>query len=210
MISAYHQNWMKPLVCPLLNIVVNIRTSEKNNSRKTTQQRMQAGNKMQVPKKASRYHQVEISLRVVATQIAKPRLPNTYFLSSLFKSRGRDFFKGGSLSRPRILSSFGGKFSFLFCLCWLKIHRDLKLLSLFEIFVWKLFKILYLFLEELLWERTSIKMLFSFSFIQTLFKPIQAILQKDIYKMVYKVFYAKGMFYKYISKTIFIEFILWF
>jgi hypothetical protein len=40
------------------------------------------------------------------------------------------------------------------------------------------------------------------------FKPMQAILQRDIYKMVYKVFYAKGMFYKYISKTIFIEFIL--
>jgi hypothetical protein len=39
---------------------------------------------------------------------------------------------------------------------------------------------------------------------------MQAILQKDIYKMVYKVFYAKVMFYKYISKTIFIEFILWF
>jgi hypothetical protein len=40
--------------------------------------------------------------------------------------------------------------------------------------------------------------------------PMQAILQRDIYKMVYKVCYAKGMFYKYISKTIFIEFILLF
>jgi hypothetical protein len=43
-----------------------------------------------------------------------------------------------------------------------------------------------------------------------LFKPMQAILQKDIYKMVYKDFYAKGMIYKYIPKTIFIKFILWF
>jgi hypothetical protein len=33
-------------------------------------------------------------------------------------------------------------------------------------------------------------------------------LAKGYYKMVYKVFYAKGMFYKYISKTIFIEFVL--
>jgi hypothetical protein len=39
---------------------------------------------------------------------------------------------------------------------------------------------------------------------------MQAILQKDIYKMIYKVFNAKGMFEKYISKTIFVNFILWF
>jgi hypothetical protein len=38
-----------------------------------------------------------------------------------------------------------------------------------------------------------------FVFIQT----YASYLQRDIYKMVYKVFYAKGMFYKYISKTIF-------
>jgi hypothetical protein len=73
MISAYHQNWMEPLVRPLLNIDVDIKTSEKSDSRKMTQQRMQAGNKMQVPKEASRYHQEKSSLRVVATQIPKPR-----------------------------------------------------------------------------------------------------------------------------------------
>jgi hypothetical protein len=28
------QNWMEPLVCPLLNIVLNIKTSEKSNFRK--------------------------------------------------------------------------------------------------------------------------------------------------------------------------------
>jgi hypothetical protein len=39
------------------------------------------------------------------------------------------------MSRPKILSNFGGKFSFLFCLYWLKIHRDLKL---FES-IWKLY-----------------------------------------------------------------------
>jgi hypothetical protein len=32
MISAYHQNWIEPLMCPLLNIVVDIRTSEKSES----------------------------------------------------------------------------------------------------------------------------------------------------------------------------------
>jgi hypothetical protein len=73
MMSAYHQNWMKPLVCPLLNIVVDIKTTEKGDSEKVAQQWMQAENKMQVPKEASRYHQVEFSLRVVATQIPKPR-----------------------------------------------------------------------------------------------------------------------------------------
>jgi hypothetical protein len=34
-------------------------TSEKDDSRKMTQQWMQAGNKMQVPKETSRYHQEE-------------------------------------------------------------------------------------------------------------------------------------------------------
>jgi hypothetical protein len=39
---------------------------------------------------------------------------------------------------------------------------------------------------------------------------MQACLQKELsYKMIYKVFYAKGMFEKYISKTIFVKFILW-
>jgi hypothetical protein len=38
MISAYHQNWIEPLVCPLLNIVLNIKTSEKGDSGKIAQQ----------------------------------------------------------------------------------------------------------------------------------------------------------------------------
>jgi hypothetical protein len=37
MISAYHQNWMEPLVCPLLNILVDIKTSEKGDSEKMAQ-----------------------------------------------------------------------------------------------------------------------------------------------------------------------------
>jgi hypothetical protein len=64
---------MEPLVCPLLSIVVDIKTSEKSDLVKMAQQRMQVGNKMQVPKEASRYYQEEFLLRVVATQIPKPR-----------------------------------------------------------------------------------------------------------------------------------------
>jgi hypothetical protein len=41
---------------PLLNIAANTDTSEKDDSEKMTQQWMQARNKMQVPKEASRYH----------------------------------------------------------------------------------------------------------------------------------------------------------
>jgi hypothetical protein len=63
MISAYHQKWIEPLVCPLLNIVVEFKTYKKDNSMKMTQRRMQAGNKMQVPKEASRYHQEEFSFK---------------------------------------------------------------------------------------------------------------------------------------------------
>jgi hypothetical protein len=39
---------------------------------------------------------------------------------------------------------------------------------------------------------------------------MQAILQRDIYKMIYKVFYTKGTFEKYISKTIYYKAFLWF
>jgi hypothetical protein len=44
-----------------------------------------------------------------------------------------------ALSRPRILSNSGEKFSLLYCLRWLKFYKNLKLLSLFESFNWKLF-----------------------------------------------------------------------
>jgi hypothetical protein len=54
---------MEPLVCPLLNIIVDITISEKSGSRKKTQQRMQAENKMQVPKEASRHHLEEFSFK---------------------------------------------------------------------------------------------------------------------------------------------------
>jgi hypothetical protein len=58
---------------PTLNIVVKIKISEKDDSRKMTQRWMQAGNKMQVPKETSGYPQEIFSLRVVATQIPKPK-----------------------------------------------------------------------------------------------------------------------------------------
>jgi hypothetical protein len=40
---------------------------------------------------------------------------------------------------PRFYQILGEIFFVLFCLCGLKIHRDLKLLSLFEIFIRKVF-----------------------------------------------------------------------
>jgi DNA-directed RNA polymerase-5 subunit 1 len=36
MISAYHQNWMEPLECPLLNLAANFDTSEKSEFRKSS------------------------------------------------------------------------------------------------------------------------------------------------------------------------------
>jgi hypothetical protein len=54
---------MEPLVCPLLNIVVKIKISEKDDSEKIAQQWMQAGNKMQAPKEASRYPQEKFSFK---------------------------------------------------------------------------------------------------------------------------------------------------
>jgi hypothetical protein len=191
MISAYHQNWMKPLVCPLLNIVVDVRTSEKSDSRKMTQRWIQAGNKMQVPKEASRYHQVEFSLRVVATQIPKPRLPNTYFLSSLFKSRGRDFFKGGSLSRPRILSISGGNFFVFVLLEMIEISQRFKtfwvyLKALFENYL----KSSIYFLKNF-FEKDQVSKYYFPSFIQTLFSFMQACLPKIVLQnLLYSIWVA--------------------
>jgi hypothetical protein len=86
-------------------------------------------------------------------------------------------------------------------------------LGLFESFVWKLFKILYLFLEELLWERTSIKMLFSFFLIQTyasllakewittVFYIIKIVFLKDIFKH-YFIKYYYLLFQRIYSQTL--------
>jgi hypothetical protein len=79
---------MEPLVCLLLNIAVNIETSEKGDSGKMAQRWMQAGNKMQVPKEASRYHQEDFSFKGGSTLIP---LESLNFLAFL-QSRGRDFF----------------------------------------------------------------------------------------------------------------------
>jgi hypothetical protein len=53
---------------PHLNITTNINTTEKDDFKKIAQRWIQAGNKMQVPKGTSRYHQAKSSLRVVAPQ----------------------------------------------------------------------------------------------------------------------------------------------
>jgi hypothetical protein len=79
---------MEPLVCPLLILVGNIKTSEKGDSGKIAQQWMQAGNKMQAPKETSRYHQVKFSLKGGSTLVP---LESINFLAFL-QSRGRDFF----------------------------------------------------------------------------------------------------------------------
>jgi hypothetical protein len=57
---------------------------------------MQAGNKMQAHKEASRYHQEEFSFKGGSHLVSQ-----TQFLSSLSKSRDEISFKGGSLSHPK-------------------------------------------------------------------------------------------------------------
>jgi hypothetical protein len=79
---------MEPLVCPLLNIVVNIKISKKGGSGKMARQWMQAGNKMQVPKEASRYQQEEFSFKGGSTLVPLESINFVAFL----QSRGRDFF----------------------------------------------------------------------------------------------------------------------
>jgi hypothetical protein len=63
-------------------------------------------------------------------------------------------------------------------MCWLKIHRDLKLLSLFKGFIMKTISKFLLFLKGSLWEKSRIKILFAV-LIQT-----------------YASFACKGWFYK--------------
>jgi hypothetical protein len=62
-----------------------------------------------------------------------PRYPKPIFLSSLSESWGRDSFNGGSLSHPKNLECENKKIgTMLVCLELKKIHKELKLLGLFE------------------------------------------------------------------------------
>jgi hypothetical protein len=61
---------------------------------------------------------------------------------------------------PKFYLILGEFFLLLFCLCWLKIHKDLKPLSLFKSFIIKTISNFLVFLKKLLWERPSIKILF--------------------------------------------------
>jgi hypothetical protein len=71
-------------------------------------------------------------------------------------------------------------------------------LSLFESFVENYLNPLFIFLENFFEKSKSPKYCFLL-----LFKPMQAILQRDICKMIYKAFLAKGMFEKYIFQKLF-------
>jgi hypothetical protein len=66
------------------------------------------------------------------------------------------------------------------------------------------FKLSIIFLKNF-FEKDQVSKYYFPSFIQT----YASLLAKGMsYKMTYKVFYAKGMFEKYISKSIFVKFIL--
>jgi hypothetical protein len=60
---------------------------------------------------------------------------------------------------PSFYQILGVKFLFLFCLCWLKFHRDLTLLSLFKGFIGKTISNFLVNLEELFWENWISKIL---------------------------------------------------
>jgi hypothetical protein len=77
------------------------------------------------------------------------------------------------------------------------------------------FKTFWVYLKALLENYFKLSIIFLKNFFEkgqvskyyfVLFKPMQ----RDIYKIIYKVFYVKGLFEKYISKTIFVKFILLF
>jgi hypothetical protein len=63
---------------------------------------------------------------------------------------------------PRIYQIWEGNFCAFVCLGWLKIHRNLKLLSLFGTFIIKSISNIYLFLEGPPWEKQNIKISISF------------------------------------------------
>jgi hypothetical protein len=67
MISAYHQNCMEPWVCPLLNIVVNIKISEKGGSGKMAQRECKLRTKCKCLRKHQDTTKRNFLLRVVAT-----------------------------------------------------------------------------------------------------------------------------------------------
>jgi hypothetical protein len=75
-------------------------------------------------------------------------------------------------------------FLLLICMCWLKIHKDLQLLSLFISFTSKTISNFLPFHDELLWEKPNTKILFS-CFYSTLCKlACREMSYKSIYKIV--------------------------
>jgi hypothetical protein len=55
----------------------------------------------------------------------------------------------------------------LFCMCWLEIHKDLKLLSYIKAIFWKLFQTPYYFFWGISLRKWKISKMLSFTFIQT-------------------------------------------
>jgi hypothetical protein len=197
MISAYHQNWIEPLMCPLLNIVVDIRTSEKSESGNWHLSECKLGTKCKCLRKHQSTTKRNFLLRVVATQIPKPRYLNpdnlipTFFLASPI-SRTRFLLRVVVCNDPRFYQILGEFFLLLFCLRWLEIHRDLKLLSLFESFVWKLFKILYLFS----WRTSLRKIKYQNTIFQFFIRTYASLLAKE---WITNVFYLVKIVFQKLS-----------
>jgi hypothetical protein len=113
MISAYHQNWMEPLVCPLSNIVVDIRTSEKSESGNWHHDECKLGTKCKCLRKHQDTTKRNFLLRVVATQIPKPGNPNLPFFLASPISRTRFLLRVVVCNDPRFYQILGEIFSFL-------------------------------------------------------------------------------------------------
>jgi hypothetical protein len=142
------------------------------------------------------------------------RIGRNKFLKSYFSWKLLEIWRGvegGPLSRPKILSNFGGKFSLLFCLRWLKFHKDLKL---FE-FIWKLCLKTILNFQLFSW-RTSLRKnkyqntIFP-SFIQTLISFMQACLQKIVLQsLLYSIKVAFQTIFECVSQSLFYKLLFYY
>jgi hypothetical protein len=126
---------------------------------------------------SQRMNQCQVKTKVYLVEPQEPRLPTkvsfkggshlgnpkpTFFLASPI-SGTRFLLRVVVCNIPRFYQILG---EFFFCFCFVcvdwKIHRDLKLLSLFKNFILKLFQSFYYFMKKPLWEKPRIKILFSY------------------------------------------------
>jgi hypothetical protein len=139
---------------------------------------MPAGNKMQVPKEASRYHQEEFSFKGGSILVQLESI-NLFSLSPILRTRF--LLRVVVYNIPRFYQILGEICLLLFCLRLLEIHKDLKTFWVYlKALLENYFKLSIIFLKNFFEIDQVSKYYFPF-----LFKPMQTSCKEYLLKCFY-------------------------